>query len=151
MKSESVEQFAKSCEQMGRDLGADNTMAMRYSAEVVRQKVADNFNQASTATGTPWPAHSAITVLIYGPHPLLILEGDLSSAAVGEGASGHVERVGPGLLDFGVSVDVIPYARVHQEGWPEANIPQREYLAVSEHEIDDIANALAEFGLSSLE
>lgn len=151
MVSETVEQFAASMNRIGQALGTDNTDALKYSANIVRRKVADNFNDAATAGGTKWPPHAPATVRRYGPHPLLILTGAMSEAATIDGASGHVERIEPDGLDFGVSLDVIPYARVHQEGWPEKNIPQREYMAVSADELDDIGDALAEFGLNAFD
>lgn len=152
MISETVEEFAASMERIGSQLGADNSDALKYCAnEIIRPKVADNFNQAATAGGTPWPPHAPSTVRRYGPHPLLILSGAMSEAAVTDGASGHVERISPDGLDFGVDLDTIPYARVHQEGYPEKNIPQREYLAVGADELDDMGNALAEFGLNAFD
>lgn len=149
MLTQTVDEFAASMDRIGESLGRDNTDGLKYCAEIVRKKVADNFNQGATATGSPWPAHAPATVARYGPHPLLILTGKMSQAAVLDGASGHVERIDGNSLDFGLSLDVIPYGRVHQEGFPEGSIPQREYLAVGTDELDDMGDALAEFGLDA--
>lgn len=111
---------------------------------LIIEGVIDNFENAATAAGVPWPPHAPATVKRYGPHPLLILSGAMREAATG-GGTGHVrEIVDDDTLELGVDISEIPYAAVHQYGYPEGNIPQREYLAMSTGTIDACATVAAD-------
>lgn len=37
------------------------------------------------------------------------------------------------------------YARVHQEGWPDKNIPARPYLGISQENQDDLVTIMTDF------
>jgi hypothetical protein len=73
-------------------------------------------------------------VALYGAHPLLVLSGLLKAAAAERGFGSFV-FVGADVLRYGVNKDRIPYAGVHQFGYPAKNIPAREYMYLSDEAI----------------
>lgn len=111
---------------------------------IIREGIADNFAKQQTADGIGWPPRK----IIGDGHPLLQDTLALRNAALGEGP-GTVERVvGGDELQLGVEkiqLGGLPGAAVHQYGYPEKNIPQREYLAMSEETIDKTVDAVADY------
>lgn len=98
-----------------------------------------NFNSSATAGGVNWPPRK-----VQGDgHPLLMDTGLLMQASVGSGP-GHISEITDTQLDFGVSRDRIPYARVHQYGFRDRNIPKREYMAISHKTVDTLAQVAAD-------
>jgi phage gpG-like protein len=57
----------------------------------------------------------------------LYLYGNLREAL--GGGPGWFETIGATKLDYGIGGDNLPYAAVHQYGWPKKNIPARPYFA----------------------
>lgn len=104
--------------------------------------IEDHFNAAEGPAST-WPLHAPSTIERYGHHPLLIMSGDLAAAATGQG-SGHVHETDGRSMKYGVSKDVIPYAG-HDHGFPELNIPQREYMWIREETADECVSVIYEF------
>lgn len=84
---------------------------MRLFAVAVRADTAENFQRAVTPDDRPWPPlqHARPRG---GTSPLLDT-GLLRAAATSPAARGHVERVGPNWLVYGVS---LVYAALHQFG-----------------------------------
>lgn len=132
VQRQEVEEFARDFAAIGQTIGEDFTEALLDCKEPIAENIEDNFQQSQTAGGSPWPPRKDPAPT----HPLLILSGDLKAAAI----YGNVDRIEGGReLVFGVSKDTIPYAAVHQYGWPEQNIAQREYMGVSEITVDKCA------------
>lgn len=111
---------------------------LRDSYAVIQADIQDHFDAGEGPTSL-WPAHAPSTVERYGPHPLLIMSEALVAAAVGQG-TGHISEIANRELRYGVSKEVIVYAG-HDHGFPDRNIPQREYMWISDtarEEINDI-------------
>lgn len=108
----------------------------------LRQGFANNFERRVGSTGMAWPPRKDSL-----DHPLLILSGALLAAVTGTGA-GSIEVIEARELRVGVdkSVDIggIPGAAVHNFGFPDRNIPQREYLYASADTLDQCAAVLVE-------
>lgn len=107
---------------------------MRQCADRIRQAIDLNFSRGGNAEGA-WPPHAPSTVKRYGPHPLLILSGDLRAAATEAGAPGAVEQLQARGLDLSIDLQRIPYARAQNLGF--GHIPQREYHLADEATVDD--------------
>lgn len=107
----------------------------------VHQSIRDNFTSSADANGQDWPERK-----VEGDgHPLLMDTGALLQAATGGGA-GTIARVGERELEWGVDLDVIPYARAHNLGNPGNNLPQREFLDVQEEHKVECGEAIADHG-----
>jgi phage virion morphogenesis protein len=95
----------------------------------------------SAPDGSPWPAWSErYAKTVSGGQSLLDAEGDLIDSISSEAQSETV-LVGSNL----------PYAGVHNEGWPEQNIPARQYLGISEDEAERIGIEIGEWYLGLLQ
>ena len=132
MIRQSAEEFARDFEAIADTIGEDFTDALTACKEPIAENITRNFASSQTAGGSAWPPRKDP-----GPtHPLLILSGDLKVAAT----YGDVDRIeGGNVLVFGVSLGTIPYAAVHQYGWPERNIAQREFMGISQVTVDQCA------------
>jgi len=109
--------------------------------DLVHQSIRDNFTSSAAADGSDWVKRK-----IEGDgHPLLMDTGALLQAATGGGA-GTVARVSDRELEWGVDLGVIPYARAHNLGYPENNLPQREFLAVKEEHKAECDARIADHG-----
>jgi len=142
------EEFAQECAEAALMQPGDLPDAFADVTDIIRRGIADNFSMEQTADGIGWPARKRIG----DGHPLLEEltgpgAGALKAAALGEGP-GAVERIVDGCeLQLGVEkIDLggLPGAAVHQFGYPDKNIPQREYLAMSEATIDETIEAMAD-------
>ena len=84
----------------------------------------DNFENAEGPDGA-WAPHAPSTVAKYGPHPLLILSGDLVRSVTETGATGAIQDIKPREMAIGTSIF---YA-----GWQNSGtdlIPARTFLWV---------------------
>lgn len=126
-------------------VAGDHTDLLRSFVPLVQGDVQSNFDNSSTAGGIVWPARKDKK-----PHPLLRLSRALEAAATGRGP-GHVQRIENNELVYGVS-GIIYAARQNEGDVPGSrdrlgrlmNIPAREYMAVSEGTVDQIAEAAAD-------
>ena len=99
--------------------------ALEQCIPVGHQSVRDNFNSSATPDDQNWPPRK-----IEGDgHRLLMLSGTLMQAATGGGPGGVVRIEGNELI-MGVDLDIVPYARAHNLGYPEGHLPQREFLGL---------------------
>jgi len=139
---QTVDQFITDMEQKARQ-GLSTKQAFDAVAPVLRQGIDQHFQQRATPGGMAWPQRKDKK-----PHPLLEETGTLRSAATSKGAVGHVERVEGDTLTLGVDKTIdeggLPGAAVHQYGYPEGNIPQRQYLGFSEETTDRSADVVAD-------
>lgn len=102
----------------------------------LQEGFADNFQRAADSEGSPWPARKDPVP----QHPLLQLTGALLAS---------VQSDTPDIAGRTIHVGVdgsagIPYARVHQFGYPPRNIAQREYLYASEDVLAECAELIAD-------
>lgn len=136
-------------EQLGDHLAAMHNRLESASLEgplrdllpILGQGFQANFAAAAGPGGSAWPPRKDSK-----PHPLLNETGALLGATQ-EGGLGNVTLVGPRELATGVNKTVrkggIPGAAVHNFGYPDRNIPQREYLYASEDTLDRMAASFA--------
>ena len=103
------------------------TDALRQCGDILRRGFSYNFSQGSSPS-SDWPPHAPATIKRYGPHPLLVLTGNMLRAVTMKGQPGNVELIGYREMSAGISRATIPYAGAQNFGW--GNIPQREYLDV---------------------
>lgn len=117
---------------------------------LIESNVTSNFDNEATAGGSPWPPRKDPSLT----HPILNISGRLKAAATGMGSE-HIEQINNNELVYGVrgGNEGIPYARRHQLGdipgsrdalGRAMNIPQREYMAISEDTINELGDMLAE-------
>lgn len=85
----------------------------------------DNFADTRSPDG-PWPPHSPMTTKLHGPHPLLILSGDMRRSVTETGSTGNVEQIAARDMAVGTSLF---YAGWQQHG--TAKIPPRMFLWVN--------------------
>ena len=88
----------------------------------------ENFDRAEDASGKPWKEHAPLTIALHGPHPLLILSGDMKRAAMGgEGSAIKIKAGKKGTTCVvSISKSAIPYAWKHQHG--AGRIPRRQFF-----------------------
>lgn len=138
-----AEDFAAEMDELAGSLGEGGYQPLlREFVPMIQQDVQQNFDTGATADHSPWPAHAESTVRRYGEHPLLVLSGALERAATEAGAN-HVEDVTDLGLTYGVRGLI--YAATHQYGDPDRNIPEREYMAISEETADEMADMAGGF------
>ena len=136
--AQTAEEFADELVNIAGQLDRGYEPLLESFIPVIRADVQSNFDNAQTAGGQAWPRRKDSK-----PHPLLKLSGALEAASVGTGAN-HIEEISNNELTFGVRG--VPYAAVQQEGGGN-NIPAREYMAVSEDTVDQLAEMAADFQL----
>ena len=106
--------------------------ALSDCAKVLQEGFVDNFQAARDSDGVAWPARKDPRPT----HPLLIL-----SSALLKSVQSDTPDISGRTLQVGVDpASGIPYAAVHQFGYPPRNIAQREYI----HATDDVLVACAE-------
>lgn len=141
-----VDEFSQFCERVGEITGESVLHACADDLEnIVRMGVDDNFANEATADGSAWPKRKRQG----DGHPILTDTGALRAGATEKGATGSVSRLGGETLEIGVDAlqggpGGLPGARVHNFGYPEKNIPQREYMAVSDSVVDFLEERTAD-------
>jgi phage gpG-like protein len=144
-----VEEFAAICKKAATMTFSAMPDCAEEVKRIVRQAVSENFAMQQTADGIGWPQRKKPG----DGHSLLQDTLALRDAATGEG-EGKVERIVDGCeLQLGVEkIDLggLLGAGVHQFGYPEKNIPRREYLAVSDATVDELVETIADHLVSGL-
>ncbi len=112
---------------------------------VARQAFRDNFTSSANPDDQDWLPRKHPG----DGHPLLIETGAMLQAATGGGAGG-IEEIGTHDLTLGVDGGTIPYGAAQNYGLPRRNLPQREYMGMSEQKIDEADDLLADFVLTEL-
>ena len=112
---------------------------LKQCADVCRREIAGNYDRGGSALGA-WPPHAPATVARYGPHPLLILSGDMQAASVQQGAKGHIEQINDRQLTMGVDASTggIIYAMAQQFG--HGRIPPRPFIVIGDEAIQQCKN-----------
>ncbi len=106
---------------------------------LILQNIRDNFTSSASPRGQSWPQRKKIG----DGHPLLMDKGKLLQAATGGGA-GHIDLATDSELVLGISHSVVPYVNVHNFGYPERNLPQREFFGISDETSDEIENVIGD-------
>jgi phage gpG-like protein len=123
------------------------TDVLREAHPVVMQGIQRNFDVARSPDGETWPVRKDNK-----PHPLLIESGALLAAAAG--GAGSVNELSARSLVVGVDKDggaqSLQGAAVHQYGYPEGHVPQREYLGLDEDHLDQVGEIIADGMLERL-
>lgn len=133
-------------------VAGDHTDLLASFVPLVQADVQSNFDNSSTAGGIAWPPRKDKK-----PHPLLRLSRALEAAATGRGP-GHVQSIADNELVYGVG-GIIYAARQNYGDVPGSrdrlgrrmNIPAREYMAISEGTVDEIAEKFADGILKDFE
>lgn len=149
MKSQLVPEFAADMERVPAQLEQSIGGILDAITPRVLEGIDELFSLAQSPDGESWPPRKEVG----DGHALLIDTTALKSAATGVGA-GSVKRVESDTLIVGVDKDTslggIPGAGVHNYGFPQRNIPQREFLGLNESAADDCANIIADLCLDKL-
>ena len=143
MKEVSAENIGADLLAMARRLQSESLeVPLRSMVPTLAEGFAGNFARAAGPDGA-WPPRKEIG----DGHPLMIDpmdEYDLLGATQ-PGGPGNVLEVGPRVLQIGVSKDGgHPGAAVHNFGFPDRNIPQREYLYATGETLDRMAESFAD-------
>lgn len=93
----------------------------------ILEGVAENFTREENRFGEAWPKRKDDKT-----HPLLRLTYAMYVAAATHGGAGQVERINAQTSELGISLDAIPYARAQNLGYPEGNLPAREYYYIDD-------------------
>lgn len=138
-----LSEFQSRLARISQDFPGETDEILRACAPVVLEGIQDNFRNSRSAGGEPWPPRKDPKP----QHPLLILTGALEASATGKGTN-SINRVRDGVLEIGVTKGdpgtSLGGAAVHQFGYPEKNIAQREYLGFSEDTMDACAETVAD-------
>ena len=131
-----AEQFATEMNQIASRIEAIVPSALEECKPHVLENIAEHFVTGTSPDGESWAPRK-------NPgdgHPLLVETGALAYAATTEGFPGHVSRIEGDTLIVGVDKDGgvggIPGAGAHNYGFPEKQIPQREFLGIDEETSD---------------
>lgn len=149
MITQNVKEFAASMARIEQDMLGIVPDVLDTCKPHVLENIYDNFANEQSPDGVAWEERK----IIGDGHPLLFDTESLFNAAVGLG-SGHVSRIEGDTLVTGVDKDGgiggVPGAGVHNYGFREKNIPQREFLGVSEQTTDLLANVISDKFLTKI-
>lgn len=154
MLSQQVEEFAIDMEALAVRLEGAVPEMLQACEPLVLENIVENFARQESPDGVAWPDRKEVG----DGHPLLVETqtegaGSLFAAAAGQ-AGGHVSRIEGDTLVIGVDKDGgiggIPGAGVHNYGFPERNIPQREFLGIGEPTADLCCEVIADRALKEL-
>ncbi len=107
---------------------ADLSDAFRDCQTIIARDIGGHFERSETPEGVAWlPRKDNL------PHPLLILSGATPRAATG--GAGSIFEMQARSMTYGVSSSIV-YAGAQNFGSTKRNIPQREFLGLSEVAVD---------------
>lgn len=115
---------------------------LEQSAKLAGKAVEGNFVREEDRDGNPWKPHAALTIALYGEHPLLRLSYDMFHAATDPDDPNAKKIVGDRDIVFGIDGTEIPYARKQQSG--SGRIPAREFFYLREEDQEAMRDQLAE-------
>lgn len=153
--SMTVDEFSRAMEAAGDRVFSDTDDCLDAIYPEVQAGIAENFDAATSPTGTKWPERADHNSKNPKSHPLLDDTGALRDAATGVGPGVILRKEEDGtVLVVGVDKSVnqggIPGAGVHNFGFPDKNIPQREFLGVTEAAMDRVEQAAADWAAESV-
>jgi len=97
-----------------------------------------NFDNARAPYGQ-WPPHSPYTILLHGPHPLLILTGAMKRSVTQSGSDGRIEEFTRDQAIIGTSLFYAPYQQ-----FGTAKIPARPFLWLEGSYVDRLHELFAD-------
>lgn len=112
----------------GRDLvneGYEETLPL--CGEALRNNFVEIFASQTSSDGEAWREHSEYTTALHGPHPLLILSGDLYEQLTSDALLGERRVTAETNLE---------YADWNNKGIPSQNLPKREFMYLTEETMD---------------
>jgi len=118
---------------------------------IIRNNIHDHFARQSGPAGR-WPrlspSYAAWKSANFPGQPLLQLRHTLFLAATQTGAMGNITNITKRFLEFGVDLDKVPYAQVHDLGGRAgrgSRMPKREFMFLSTKGQDETAQSAARF------
>lgn len=134
-----LDEFTRECETLGDAITADMTPVLEQCAEVeLLGQFEENFRNSRSADGQAWPPRKDPRPT----HPLLILSGDLFTAATFSSRMVDKHTVEAGVMG------TIPYAAAQQYG--TEHILPRPYVNFSTETADAIQTRIADFILEQI-
>lgn len=132
----------------------DFSPALAKCQDEIDLRIAQNFADATDATGSPWPPRVQPT----GGWPLLIKTQRLVASVLGPsvglvaegnpaGLAEHVRSLGPREASI---ASTTPYAAAHEHGVPSRNLPARPYMGVNDATLDKCAEIVADFAAEEI-
>jgi phage gpG-like protein len=97
-----------------------------------------NFDQTRGPDGI-WPPHAPYTILLHGPHPLLILTGAMKRSVTQSGSEGRIEELMRNEAKIGTSFFYAPYQQ-----FGTRKIPARPFLWLEGSYVERLTNQLAD-------
>jgi phage gpG-like protein len=142
-----VAEFISECDQAAA-AQVDLTPLFDVARATIIGAIRGNFDRQTSPSGSAWPPRKDPAS---GDHPLLNKTGALMSAATG----GDINEVRGDTLEIGVdanagAVGSIRGAAAHNYGYPPNNLPQREFMGLSEETVDRLAEQAADIGAKTL-
>lgn len=101
--------------------------------QVILVGVGDNFAAMKGSDGSPWPPRKD-----NAEHPLLRLTKAMYGAATTPGAAGHITAATAQALKTGIDIGAIRYARAQNLGFPQNNLPPREFMYIGDEVLGNI-------------
>ena len=110
-------------------------MALEKCREHLRQNFVQIFAQQTSSEGVEWPEPSPGPERLWGPHPLLVLSGDLFQQLT------ETAEVGERSVIAGTD---LYYAEWNNNPSPDSNLPQREFMYLTEETLDACVEAIGD-------
>ena len=142
MKDISIDLLVDEVEQtIGRLQSFDFAPVFESVLDILHEGFASNFDQTRAPYGQ-WPPHSPLTIIKYGPHPLLILTGAMKAAVTQSGSSDRIEEITQSEAIIGTSLFYAPYQQ-YGTGGPNP-IPARPFLWLEGDYVDQLHETFAD-------
>lgn len=125
-------------------LGMDFGPVFDSLIDPVHAGFVDNFDRTQAPYGR-WPPHSPVTIMLHGPHPLLILSGTMKAAVSTRGSTGRIEELTPESLTIGTDLFYAPWQQ-----YGTRKIPARPFLWLEGSHVDRITDLFADGVLERL-
>ena len=145
MKDIPAEQFSAETAAMAEVLARGSfAAALQENNDLVHESVGVNFAAEAAPHAGAWPPRKKIG----DGHPLLRDTLKLFQSATG--GAGSVNEVSDREAATGVDRDAVPYAAAQNYGYPENNLPKREFEDVDDATLDRMAARIADRGIELL-
>ena len=121
----------------------DLTPVQRKASKVVHDSIAQAYATGGASTGHSWPPRKSDETW-----PPLIRTGKMKAMQLAASAGVYSEIGNEKIIDYsGVIFEATPYAKFHQFGAPGAHLPARPTLALTEQELDEMTQIVADYTL----
>ncbi|TWT30715.1 phage virion morphogenesis protein [Blastopirellula retiformator] len=123
---------------LDRMIADDFRSPLEEMLDIFHKGVEENFRSESSPDGVSWAPRKYAG----DGHPLLFLTGAMFKEAM-FGTLNFADKAARQIIDR----EDVPYAGVHNFGFPERNIPQREFFGASEERLKEMDPVIADYGL----